>query len=173
MKLTRIVALGVMALGLLTVAPVAVAPVTALASTPGPPVPFPIPGKCQVPPPRSLAMAGSGTFAVAPVPGPVVICCAVVKRVHGPVRHPLACQGRRLVFDMPAFGRDAHEVIGPRLRGHELIFFRGRIYEVASVHGRTFTMDTRGRPFVNRGPRIHDGKALVLALVRVICPPGK
>jgi hypothetical protein len=79
-----------------------------------------------------------------------------------------------LIFDMPAWGRVAHEVRGPALRAHEPIFYRGRIYIVASAWGNAFTLDVGGRAFVNRGPAIHDGRAIVFGGVTVVVgPPPK
>ncbi len=62
----------------------------------------------------------------------------------------------------PAGGRVLTEVHGPRLRAHEVIYYRGGIYTVASARGNWFTLDYRGKPFVNHGAAIRDGRALVL-----------
>lgn len=83
------------------------------------------------------------------------------------------CSARSMVFDAAAGGSVFTEVSGPRLAPHELIFFRGRIYQIASVWAKHFTLRFRGSPFRNLGPALHDARALLLtplAFVYVTLP---
>jgi hypothetical protein len=52
-----------------------------------------------------------------------------------------ACRIQLMTFDMPAFSNTATEVSGPRLSAHELVMYKQREFLIASVHGRTFTLD--------------------------------
>jgi hypothetical protein len=163
MKLTRFAALAVLTLGVGLVA----APATAMASTgSSPPRPVPVTAVLRCPP--VPIRAHSVVAQPIPVSGvPIIACCGVV-RYRGPVKvyrgwvAVRACPAPSLVFDMPAGGSVLTEVRGPRLFVHEAIFYRGTIYTVASVHGGQFRLDVRGKPFVNGGAAIHDGRAVVL-----------
>lgn len=169
MKLKRVAAFGATALGLLAV------PATAMASAGGPP-PRPVAVKVVCPPfrppPRPVPIATltpvrPAPAKVVPVKAPAVFrvfaCCGkgVVEHVSGTSLRAV-CAPQSVLFDMPAGGRTLTELRGPRLRVHELIVYRRGIYSVASVRGANFTLDLRGKPFVNRGPAIRDGRALIL-----------
>lgn len=159
MKLKRVTALGAVVAGLLSV------PTTALASAGGPPPPRPVPVAVRlICPPLRLA------------PRPPAVTLTPVNKLPGkafpvkvfPVRAFCGPQG--LVFDMPAGGRTLTEVRGPRLSVHEMIFYRGTSYTVAFVQGSRFTLDLRGKPWVNRGPAIRDGRAFVVrGIVVEVC----
>jgi hypothetical protein len=175
MKLTRIVALGAVSLGLLAV------PATAMASTGGALAGTgkgPVPVKVACPPVHRLLPASSPVPApvqLTPVAQPVpvsgsvtIICCAprpgAVAIPVKPGGRPIAwaCSVRPLVFDLAAGASVATEVHGPRLSVHELVFYRGGIYIVRSAWSDKFTLQFRGQLFVNRGPAIHDGRALAI-----------
>ena len=163
MKLKRVTALGAVMAGLLSV------PTTAMASVGGPPPPRPIPVAVAVrlicPPLRLVPRLPAATLTpVKKLPGK-----AFPVKVF-PWRAFCAPQG--LVFDMPAGGRTLTEVRGPRLSVHEMIFYRGTSYTVAFVQGSRFTLDLRGKPWVNRGPAIREGRAFVVRGIALeLCAP--
>ncbi|MBV9450839.1 MAG: hypothetical protein JO345_33610 [Streptosporangiaceae bacterium] len=177
MKLKRVTALGAVVLGLLAV------PTTALAS-PASSTPGPVTVVASCPPFRPLPLAAP-VPAVTVVPGktasvnatPIAGCCGPVvyarpKQSEPPV-YRVTCAARVLVFDMRAGGRLITEVRGPRLHVHDVVFYRGRLYTVAVVAGSRFALDYRGKPFVNGGSAIYDGRATVLGVVSaVICRPA-
>jgi hypothetical protein len=167
MKPTRIAALSVVVSGLLAV------PATAMASTSGSPavpaISVTVAVRCL---PRPVPQAKGAVGAVTIVPSPAVyvsarpgfpirvFCCGLVH--PGAIPAFRACPLLTLVFDMRAGSSTITEVRGPRLSVHEAIYYRGGVYSVRSVRGDTFTVDFRGRLFVNHGAAIHDARAIVL-----------
>jgi len=117
----------------------------------GPLRPFPVP--------RQVSVAPASVVAASVVPKPAK---------GQPVARVVVfagCAAQVVVFDAAADGSVFTEVRGPRLADHEPILYRGRIYQVASVSGKHFTLDYRGRPYHNDGPAIHDGRAVVLPYI--------
>ena len=176
MKLTRIAACGAAMLSLLAI------PTTALASSP--PRPIAVKGMCSplraYPKPAPVDSAAPVRTKVVKVPPTsylvrAVACCGVVVQygqvpAHRSVVLQPFCPRQTLVFTMPSGGRAITEVRGPRLSVHDAVRYRGRVYTVASVWGHRFTLDYLGKPFVNRGAAIYDGKAVLLrGAVIVVC----
>jgi hypothetical protein len=180
MKLNRTTALGAVAASALALGLLAV-PATAMASTGGTPAATvagtgPVPVKVRCPPPVLRLAPAPTTVALSilrtrPVPvsgSATIVCCASVPgAMPMPVKpggKPIvrACSLRPLIFDLAAGASVATEVSGPRLSVHEVVFYRGNIYTVRSAWGDKFTLDFRGRLFVNHGPAVHDGHALAI-----------
>jgi hypothetical protein len=200
MRLRHVAALGAALAAAGLAVPVTAA--TALASTPAQPTPkpvqvvavacpmvrlmqtWPVPRPVKHPVKREVVVKGR---PLAPCCAPFLLHVKAVKVKH-PVRiklrkgmpvaiaRPFGCQS--LTFDLPSGASTATEVHGPRLHAHEPVFYHGRIYVIESVSGRTFTLDYRGRLFVNNGAAIDDGRAYVLApaafiqLVPAPAPPS-
>jgi hypothetical protein len=181
MKLTRTMALGAVGLGLLAVPFSGTALATPASS---PPRPIAVTAMC---PPLQASTRPAPVASATPVPvkrielpptSYFVACCGTVAgygKVPGlrAVVRWAACPRQNLVFDMPAGGRIITEVRGPRLIVHEPVVYRGGIYTVTSVHGTRFTLDFHGKPFVNHGAAIRDGRALILRapVALVVCSP--
>lgn len=131
------------------------------------------------PAPKTSKAVTLVTAFCCPAPGPVVPVPVALKPVKGqPVARFVVyagCAAQVVVFDAAADGSVFTEVRGPRLVGHETIFYRGRIYQVASVSGKRFTLNYRGMPYRNEGPAIRDGRAVVLPyfIVRIAPAPCK
>jgi hypothetical protein len=173
MKLKRIAALSAVVFGLLAV------PATAMASTSGGPI-VAVAVELRCPLPHLLPPGATGAVTIVPssavpssaVPSPAasisavpatgvrIVCCGLVKPGNRP--YVRACPPLTLVFDMRAGSSTITEVHGPRLFVHEPILYRGGFYTIRSVRGDKFTLDFRGRLFVNHGPAIHDGRAVVV-----------
>jgi hypothetical protein len=197
MKLTRVAACGAAMLSLLAIPGTAMAssprppasPVLVSIACPpfrlppppsGKPVPVPaytysvsaasgVPVKVA----RLTGCCGPIVYAMRPATQKVYARSLAAWKVY--VKSPAArirCLAQAVVFNMPAGSRFITEVRGPRLEAHQAILYRGRLYTVASVWGSRFTLDYQGKPFVNHGSAIHDGKAAVLGRVFVInCRP--
>jgi len=183
MKLNRITVLGAVAVSALALGLLAV-PTTAMASTGGTAAGTvvssgPVPVKVRCPPPVLHLTSAPGaapvatwivrTTSAAPVPRSVrIICCAsipgAVPVAVKPGGKPIlrVCSLPSLVFDLASGASVATEVRGPRLSVHEVVFYRGNVYIVRSAWGDKFTLDFRGRLFVNHGPAVHDGHALAI-----------
>jgi hypothetical protein len=90
-------------------------------------------------------------------------CCGPIQGAKGvAAKAAVVCQAPDVVFDMSAGSSTATEVSGQRLRAGNELLFRSRIYVIKSVRSDHFTMDLRGKLFVNRGHAIHDGTAVFL-----------
>jgi hypothetical protein len=145
----RTAALAALVLGLVPALVLGASPATAMASARG-----------SVPGPTSVRTK-CPTIATRPdLPPP---CCGPVDGPKAVVaKTAVACGAPVLVFDMHVGSSTATEVRGQRLRAGNELLFRGRIYVVKSVRSDHFTLDLRGKLFVNHGRAIHNGIATVL-----------
>lgn len=70
-----------------------------------------------------------------------------------------ACKAQRMTFDMAPYSRTATEVSGPRLTARELLVYQHRVFQIGSVHGRSFTLVKVRAPALLRAPVRLSGKA--------------